>query len=222
MGTKRRSEWAEEYLWLESWTQRQFLNLLCGRSGDPVADSTDQATEWELERARAQVHVRSAIRAGRLPVLPSIGEPKLLKLVEALDPAMAAEMERAVVADRFYGSDFHVAVEEAIRWAVQIPRRFPLFPFTIDDVSSSGVGHSDPGVPREDIEKQVGTRERSTLLTVIAALAKKSGIDVLKPSTAGEAIEALTTELGARVSARTIEDHLKRIPDAVERRRRIS
>lgn len=221
MDTKSRADWAEEYLWLESWTQRQLLNLLCGRSGDPVAESTEQATEWELERARMQVHVRSAIRAGRLPVLPSIGEPKLLKCIEALDSAMAAEMERAVVADRFYGSEFHVAVEEAIRWAVQIPQRFPRFPFTIHDVPSSGVDDSDPGVPREDIEKQVGTRERSTLLTLVAALAKKGGIDVSKPSTAGEAIEALTTALGARVSARTIEDHLKRIPDALERRGKI-
>lgn len=81
MDKKTRPEWADEYLWLEAWTQRQFLNLLCGRSGDPVGESTEQAIQWEQERARAQVHVRAAIRAGRLTVLPSIGEPRLLKII---------------------------------------------------------------------------------------------------------------------------------------------
>jgi hypothetical protein len=69
-----------------------------------------------------------------------------------------------------------------------------------------------------NIERPIGARERATLLTMIAALARAAGIDVSKPSKAGEAIEAFTIELGARVSARTIEDHLKAIPDALERR----
>ena len=47
-------------------------------------------------------------------------------------------------------------------------------------------------------------------------------IDISKPSKAADAIEALTTTLGARVSARTIEDHLKRIPDAIERKGKTS
>ena len=66
------------------------------------------------------------------------------------------------------------------------------------------------------------TRERATLLTIIAALARAADIDILKASKAGDTIEALTVELRARVSARAIEDHLKRIPDALERRGKTS
>jgi hypothetical protein len=68
-------------------------------------------------------------------------------------------------------------------------------------------------------DKPVGRRERDTLLTIIAALAKPAGINVRTPSKAGGTIEAMTIEIGARVSGRTIEEHLKRIPDALERRK---
>jgi hypothetical protein len=71
-------------------------------------------------------------------------------------------------------------------------------------------------------ERPLAARERATLLTLIAALAKAAGIDLSKPSKAGVAIEALTSELGVRVSARTIENHLKSIPDALERRGKTS
>jgi hypothetical protein len=79
-----------------------------------------------------------------------------------------------------------------------------------------------PGESREALDKPLGERERATLLTIIAALAKAADIDISKPSKAAEGIEALTTDLRARVSARTVEDHLKRIPDAIERRRKAS
>jgi hypothetical protein len=66
--------------------------------------------------------------------------------------------------------------------------------------------------------KTVGQRERSTLLTIIAALASLAKVDVSRPSKAAAAIESETTLLGARVAARTVEEHLKRIPEALERR----
>jgi integrase len=65
----------------------------------------------------------------------------------------------------------------------------------------------------------VGERERATLLTIIAALARSAGIDVSKPGTAGATIEGLTIDLGARVARRTVIHHLNRIPDALERRK---
>lgn len=132
-------------------------------------------------------------------------------------------MQRAVLADRFYGSDFHVAVDEAIRWSTQIPQRFPLFPFKIDDLPGLTTQADKSGAILQPgaVEKSLGARERATLLTVIAALAKAAGIDVSKPSKAGETIEALTMDVGARVSVRTIENHLNGIPDALERRSRL-
>jgi hypothetical protein len=65
-------------------------------------------------------------------------------------------------------------------------------------------------------EKDVGQRERTTLLVIIAALAKLPRIDVSKPSSAAAAIESQTALMGARVAARTIENHLNRIPEALE------
>ncbi|MGO9446411.1 MAG: hypothetical protein ACLPXB_16795 [Thiobacillaceae bacterium] len=63
-----------------------------------------------------------------------------------------------------------------------------------------------------------GERERTTLLTLIAALATEAGIDISKTSKAASLIEGLTLGIGARVAARTIEEHLKRIPAALEKR----
>ena len=72
--------------------------------------------------------------------------------------------------------------------------------------------------PAHRAEKPIGQRERTTLLAMIAALAKLAKIDVTKPSSAAVAIESQTARMGARVAARTIEEHLKRIPDALEGR----
>ena len=81
---------------------------------------------------------------------------------------------------------------------------------------------SKPDDATDTLDKPLVARERTTLLTIIAALARAVDIDILKASKAGDTIEALTVELGARVSARAIEDHLKRIPDALERRGKTS
>ena len=73
------------------------------------------------------------------------------------------------------------------------------------------------------LDRPLRERERATLLTVIAALAKTAGIDVSQPSKASGQIEALTIEvLRIRIPARTVENHLKAIPDALERRGKTS
>ena len=81
---------------------------------------------------------------------------------------------------------------------------------------------SKPGDTTDRLDNPLGKRERTTLLTIIAALAEEAGIDISKASKAGGIIEARTVELGARVAARSIEDHLKCIPDALERRGKTS
>ena len=67
-------------------------------------------------------------------------------------------------------------------------------------------------------EKPLGTRERTTLLVIIAALADAAKLDIKRPSKTAAAIEAATTRIGARVSVRAIEEHLKHIPAALEDR----
>jgi len=53
-------------------------------------------------------------------------------------------------------------------------------------------------------------------LVIVAALAKLARIDVAKASSAAASIESQTTLMGARVAARTIENHLRCIPEALE------
>ena len=63
-------------------------------------------------------------------------------------------------------------------------------------------------------------RERDTLLTIIAALVKKSGHNTLTTGKIAGFISGLTDELGAHVSKRAVEDHLKEIPGALEVRKK--
>ena len=81
---------------------------------------------------------------------------------------------------------------------------------------------SKPGDTTDPLDRPLEERERTTLLTIIAALALEAEIDISTPSKAGGIIETRTIELDARVSARSIEDHLKRIPEALERRGKTS
>jgi hypothetical protein len=74
--------------------------------------------------------------------------------------------------------------------------------------------------PDQAVDRPIERRERATLLVMVAALAKLARVDVSKPSSAASAIESQTALMGARVAARTIENHLKRIPDALDDRRR--
>lgn len=67
-------------------------------------------------------------------------------------------------------------------------------------------------------EKPLKDIERNSLLIIIAALAKDAKVDIDKISKAGEYIAGLTDQLGASVSATTIERHLKKIKNAIESR----
>ncbi len=73
-------------------------------------------------------------------------------------------------------------------------------------------------VAENAMDRPVAERERATLLTIIAALAKFAKVDWTKTSKAGDVIEELSLDINARVPSRTIQEHLKRIPDALERR----
>lgn len=76
-------------------------------------------------------------------------------------------------------------------------------------------------VPVAPVEKPLGTTERNTLLTIIAVLAKEANLsvpDFRRPGKVALAIEGMTLEFGHPVSKRAIEDHLKKIPDALASR----
>jgi hypothetical protein len=71
--------------------------------------------------------------------------------------------------------------------------------------------------PDQRVEKPVEQRERTSLLAIIAALAQMAKVDVRKPSSAADAIESQMIEMGSRVSSRAIQNHLKLIPEALDR-----
>ena len=65
--------------------------------------------------------------------------------------------------------------------------------------------------------RPTGTRERNTLLTIIAAICNYSDIDH-KARGAAKQIEGFTDDIGAHVDEATILSHLKKIPTALEPR----
>lgn len=66
---------------------------------------------------------------------------------------------------------------------------------------------------------QLSSKERNTLLVLIATMCKQADFDWTERGVAG-AIEAATEEMGTRVSDDTIRNILKQIPDALESRQK--
>jgi hypothetical protein len=96
-----------------------------------------------------------------------------------------------------------------------LPDRFP------GSASAAKSPAPTPGEPPSKAappeEKPLRTRERTTLLVIIAALAKDAGIDVGETWKSAQRIEKLTLDLGARISPEAISQKLREIPDALER-----
>ena len=97
---------------------------------------------------------------------------------------------------------------------------FVVRPDALDDLKAriSQSSSSDQGKP-STMDKPLGTKERTSLLIIMAALASLAEVDVDKVSQASVKIQGAADRLGAKVGLRTIEEHLKDIPDALERRR---
>jgi hypothetical protein len=116
-----------------------------------------------------------------------------------------------------------VNLAEFAAWARSVDWHTPE-PFAMMAASQAAVGEiaaaqvATPEANRSIDAKDLGARERSTLLTIIAALAKALKLDVAQTSKTAASIESLTVYIDARVAARTIENHLKLIPDALERK----
>jgi hypothetical protein len=64
----------------------------------------------------------------------------------------------------------------------------------------------------------MGTKERTIMLTIISVLAKEAKIDLNKHNKAARTIVDIAEREGVRLAERTVEEHLKKVPDALERR----
>lgn len=77
---------------------------------------------------------------------------------------------------------------------------------------------TQPSQAQSHEEKPLTAKERISLLIVIALLAEEARIDISKPSKAAATILKLAETQGINIAQRTIEEHLKKIPDALQRR----
>ena len=77
---------------------------------------------------------------------------------------------------------------------------------------------SSPPKSAKDLDKPLGESERTTLLAIIAVLAKKAGMDIeTHPTTAAKQLVRELQLLGATRSYQAIERKLKLVPEAIEK-----
>ena len=67
-----------------------------------------------------------------------------------------------------------------------------------------------------DKQKPLGTRERETLLTIIAALLRKSKIDTSNPTRAAKTIVAEVELFGGKMHWQTVDDKLKQVKELIK------
>ncbi|MBV5346847.1 hypothetical protein JZU46_01305 [bacterium] len=72
--------------------------------------------------------------------------------------------------------------------------------------------------PKIATEKDLGNKERNTLLCIIAALCEESKFDYKKHSKTAGLIQSTAARMGISIGETTIEEHLKKIPNALETR----
>lgn len=211
--------WRDRWRDQDAWTVREFAQLCCGLNPGGMDNFPDHHMALYNE---ARDSINRAVRVKVLRTIdelawPATGAEHMYEAVPAFKPCEVAPW----AAKRYPG----VFPYSADAWEKDLFARAGVLTTTGEGNSaeSEGIVLDNPTKPSADgLDKRLGERERATLLTIIAALAEKAGIDVSKPSRAALAIEALTIEKGARVAARTVEEHLKHIPDALERKGKTS
>lgn len=75
-----------------------------------------------------------------------------------------------------------------------------------------------PRQGQSEEQKPLTPKERTTLLIITYLLAEAAKIDILKASKAASALVSIAETKGIQIGQRTIEEHLKKIPDALEKR----
>ncbi|MCA8250445.1 hypothetical protein LGN12_25105 [Burkholderia multivorans] len=124
---------------------------------------------------------------------------------------------RGVIATTERDGVRYVRQADLRRWcdAGGMPWKIPRHP---DEDDIPAAGHPEPASSdrrSNDETNALDPREHITLLVLIAAAARAGTLDAA-------AIERATDELGATLSRRTINRHLGRVVDAVERRQDIN
>ena len=158
------------------------------------------------------------------------GEPGRRQIESEINPGVSlwdiggAWVERRGVQRQLrplHGSDFPLGGPDYYSSAIPSECTLGLRRQDAEDLAETLIKEQPtPSAPKSSdaLDKPLKERERTTLLSIIAALAKKAKIDVSHPSTAAARIEEMTGRLGVRVAARTAEDHLKRVRKLLDER----
>ena len=162
---------------------------------DPAGITTSIETET-IRKSREPVVLTDPVQLfqstlQRLETVPSVNEHRFV----------APTPEQV---DEFIRCEFRIQTQSALSKGVEVSRTaLIVFDTDLQDfLAIEGV----------DMDKPLGTRERNTLLLIIAALAKGNGIDLTKSSAAAVPIQSLVEQLGETIGLTTIEGHIKRIP----------
>lgn len=200
MATQHRPHWHREYLWRELWTERQLLDVLCGRDPDAAAESLDEAVRRAQEHERARDNVDVAIRAGEL-VVEWTRVDSVEKVIEAVDPALAKAVRRAAIPMQIYGRAYFVRPLLAIQWATKTTDRFPTFPFTAEDLAAVV---SKPVETPEAVDEGPGSHAPAVaVVSVTSAVDVRAVNDVRGMAERRRAmLDAYTAATGERIKAK--------------------
>ena len=115
------------------------------------------------------------------------------------------------------------ARDELARWlsAIGVKSAYE-FKLDRDEISQQSAQASSKPTPETPpaAEKPLSAKERNTLLTIIAVLCKEYKLDYTKPAKTAGLIQGMAEFMKISIGETTIENHLKKIPDALGTRTR--
>lgn len=113
------------------------------------------------------------------------------------------------------GEEYRIPRTEIIRWLSAIGMK-SAYRFDLGEPITVSPNERDDTIP--EVAKPLSNRERDTLLTVIAVLCKDAGYDHTKHAKTAGLIQSTAAKMGVSIGETTIENHLKKIPDALATR----
>ncbi|HNO32546.1 MAG TPA: hypothetical protein PKI78_12225 [Anaerolineales bacterium] len=145
------------------------------------------------------------LRAWMAKTYPDQKPPFLFDEIERnTHTAINAESVRALQVER---DSLKARVDKAVEEWSKLKRKF-------DEVSRE----RDQLASLQANEQPLETRERNTLLLIIAALCKEARLDINTPAKTAGLLKSMLSNMDMQIGETTIEVHLKRIRDALRSR----
>lgn len=168
---------------------------------DRMADAYNEAlTDYYFDWERGFVHATEALRERDRAGLESEEMARLVQLCRERNDATQFMRWFKSENSEFHRQTFSRA--EIQRWIAenQLPAKYQF---------------SGPSVVPSESDKPLITRERNTLLSIIAVLCKEARLDYKSPAKTAGLIQHAADQLGFNIGETTIEGHLKKIPAAL-------